>query len=222
MHLLSLSMSLLRVELNDDEAFLEMSRNGRVFRVQGEDGTLFALKIVLSPDDGVANSVFAEHQSLRTLRGNGLPVVTVVGDHATSVYAEGNTTCLGVCYLMVEVGTPIMSGRSSLDLSKVFMLLLALHKENHYHGDPRLANIICVQGELLWIDFMRFHDCSCPKDVMKLNFEKDIRTLTQSVSKYCVVQNVDAFNDCVPAYVEEPSESLMENILLELLKGIQP
>ena len=215
MKLLSLSMSLLGVELQGDEAFLGMGRNGRVFRVQRGDGTLFALKIVLSPDYGSANSVLAEHQSLRTLREKALPVVTVVGDHATSVYAEGSNKCLGMCYLMMEVGTPMSRGR--LDLNKVFMLLLALHKENQYHGDPRLASIICVEEKLLWIDFMRIHDNSS-EAVMKLKFDKDVRTLTQSVSEYCTVNiDNDAFDHCVHAYVERPSESLMEEILRQLV-----
>ena len=97
------------------------------------------------------------------------------------------------------------------------LLLLALHKENQYHGDPRLANIICVEEKLLWIDFMRIHDNSS-EAVMKLNFEKDVRTLTQSVSEKCAVNiDNDAFDNCIRAYVECPSELLMEEILRQLV-----
>jgi tRNA A-37 threonylcarbamoyl transferase component Bud32 len=221
MQLLNLSMSHFGVQLQGDRAFLGMGKNGRVFRVQ-EEGRVLALKIVLSPDDGLAQSVFAEHRTLRDFKSKKLPVVTVLEDEAFGVYAEGDDHCLGVCYLMKEVGTPI-TVKNADELRAVFMLLFALHSQNEFHGDPRLTNIICFEGELLWIDFFKLHVSTSSQDFMKINFERDIKTLTGSVSKFCTVRKDDslAFDTLVSTYAIEPSQVHLDNIL-RMLSEINP
>lgn len=218
MQLLSLSLSQLGVQLLGDEAFLGMGRNGRVFKIQDGEERVLALKIVLSPngDEGLANSVFAEHNVLKEFKEKNLPVVTVLGE-AHSVYVEGDDHCLGVCYVMEEVGTPV-TVKNEDQLRAVFMLLFALHSQNEFHGDPRLSNIIWFEEKLLWIDLFKLH-VSKSQDFMRLSFESDIRTLTGSVSKVYALQleNSLDFDECARTYAGSPSEARLNGILSILL-----
>ena len=214
MQLLDLSMSQLRVQLEGDNAFLGMGRNGRVFRVLRE-GKVYALKIVLTPNDcdGLVHSAFAEHKTLGRLKRNNLPVVTVLDDEACAVYGNDDEHCVGVCYLMEEVGTPI-TVQGVDELTAVFQLLLALHCQNEFHGDPRLSNIIASEGRLLWIDFFKPHvHVSNARDFLKMNFKRDIEILTKSVSHFCTVRNDAAFKEHVSAYANEPSAAHLALIL---------
>jgi tRNA A-37 threonylcarbamoyl transferase component Bud32 len=213
MQLLNLSMSRLGVQLKSDAAFLGMGRNGRAFRIEDSDGRALALKIVLTPDDGLVHTVFAEYNTLRRLRDKHLPVVTVMGNDASSVYAENDDHCLGVCYVMEELGTPV-TVQNADHLRSVFMLLFALHSQNEFHGDPRLTNIICFEGKLLWIDFSTLHVLKT-EEFLKKCFANDIRILTRSVSKYCTMRNDEylVFDECVSTYANDPSELHLNTIL---------
>ena len=214
--LMNLSMSHFKVRLEGDNAFLGAGRNGRVFRVHAE-GKVFALKIVLlvngdKGDIGLAHSVFAEHSTLRSLKTRGLPVVTVLKDGPFAVDEKGGEHSLGICYLMAEVGTPV-TVQSATELREVFMLLLELHRQNEFHGDPRLSNIICVEGRLLWIDFMSFHGVS--QDFITQRFARDVRTLTASLPTVYKVQKCDKeqYDNYVSAYSKNPCEEHLNNIL---------
>lgn len=211
MRLLDLSMSHLGVQLEGDNAFLGTGRNGRVFRVQKE-GRVLALKIVLTPSDGLVNSVFAEHNILRGLRRRNLPVVTVL-DEALAVCENDEHRCLGVCYLMEEVGTPIVV-QTFAEIKAVFSLLLALHCQNEFHGDARLSNVICFEEALLWIDFFAPHvHVSNSRDFLRINIIRDIEILTASVSKKYSVLSVAQFQEHVKAYANDPSEQNLALIL---------
>lgn len=222
MQLLDLSMSQLQLQLEGDDAFLGAGRNGRVFRVQRES-RVYALKIVLTPAGyyGLAHSVFAEHKTLRDLKIKNLPVVTVMDD-IICIEANGGEHYIGVCYLMEEVGTPV-AVRNVGEMTAVFQLLLALHCQNEFHGDPRLSNIIAFKGLLLWIDFFTPHyPVSNPRDTLKMNFKRDMETLTKSLSHFCTVQNDAAFNEHVSAYANEPSEAHLALVLSTLSERDRP
>ena len=215
MQLLILSMSLLDLRLHGDSAFLGLGRNGRVFRVQNNDDGIMALKIVLTPDDGLVHSVFAEHHTLCCLRNKNLPVVSVLGDKASAVVQEGRDAdrCFGVCYLMQEVGTPVEVHNAG-QLRCVFMLLLALHRQNEFHGDPRLSNIVCYEGRLLWIDFFKAHVVR-EGDFLKRSFANDIKILSSSVSNKFIPSPDESslYDEYVTTYVDNPSEEHLSKIL---------
>jgi hypothetical protein len=219
MQLLNLSMLQLNVQLKSDAAFLGMGRNGRAFGIEDKcsdgkacsDRKASVLKIVLTPDDGLVHTVFAEHGTLRHLKKKNLPVVTVMGDEAFSVYADDDDQCLGVCYVMEELGAPV-TVKNADDLRSVFMLLFALHSQNEFHGDPRLTNIILFEGKLLWIDFSTLHVLKT-EEYLKKCFANDIRILTGSVSKCCTLRIDESFDECVSTYANDPSEQHLDTFL---------
>jgi tRNA A-37 threonylcarbamoyl transferase component Bud32 len=52
--------------------------------------------------------------------------------------------------LLLYVGEPVDRER----YEEVIHLLVSLHVENIYHGDPCLANVVDFEGNLYWIDFL--------------------------------------------------------------------
>lgn len=213
MELLDRSMSALEVRLYGDAAFLGMGRNGRVFKVQQEASLkVLALKIVLSSNnEGLANSAFAEHFTLLNLKAKNLPVVSVLED-AVCIYREVDGHCLGVCYLMEEIGTPVTVD-DVLQLRAVFALLFSLHRQSQFHGDPRLANIISVENRLLWIDFFVPHFHKSSPDNLNAHLKHDIETLASSLPKLSVSFCDAQYEAAVSTYADEPSEVSLGGIL---------
>ena len=78
-------------------------------------------------------------------------------------------------YLMNSVGTAAPNVTSQ-DRYNIFRKLVSLHCVDIVHGDARLANIILVNGQLKWIDFLSSHVTSS-----HVEFKNDAVSLLKSI-----------------------------------------
>jgi tRNA A-37 threonylcarbamoyl transferase component Bud32 len=142
--LLRSACDVFNVKLLDTDAFLGAGANGRVFKVRREDNTIVALKII-TRDLGLQ---MVESQKMRDAAGTGV-VATVMEEY--KFLDDGH----GAGMLISPIGEPI--SRESLTESTVLNIvrnLFILHCSGIQHGDPRLPNLIQVDGQILWIDLM--------------------------------------------------------------------
>jgi tRNA A-37 threonylcarbamoyl transferase component Bud32 len=153
------------VKLLDTDAFLGAGATGRVFKVRREDNTMVALKIITS-DLAV---LMAESQKMRAAETTGV-VATVLEKY--KLLDDGH----GAGMLIFPIGEPI--SRESLTEPTVMDIvrnLFILHRSGIQHGDPRLPNLIQVDGRILWIDLM--YSMFDPE----LRWEKDATILSRSI-----------------------------------------
>ena len=163
--LLRSACDVFNVKLLDTDAFLGAGANGRVFKVRREDNTIVALKII-TRDLGLQ---MVESQKMRDAAGTGV-VATVMEEY--KFLDDGN----GAGMLIFPIGEPI--SRESLTEPTVMNIvrnLFILHSYGIQHGDPRLPNLIQVNGRILWIDLMySMFD-------RELRWEKDATILSRSI-----------------------------------------
>jgi tRNA A-37 threonylcarbamoyl transferase component Bud32 len=163
--LLQSACDVFKVKLPDTDAFLGAGANGRVFKVLREDNTMAALKIV-TKDFPV---LMVESQKMKDAEGTGV-VATVLEEY--TLLDKGN----GAAMLIREVGEPISRERlTESTIADIFQNLFILHRSGIQHGDPRLPNLIEVDGKLLWIDLMYSVFES------NLRWEKDATILSLSI-----------------------------------------
>ena len=133
------------VKLLDTDAFLGAGATGRVFKVlRCEDNKTIALKIITR--DLALQMV--ESQKMKSAEKTGV-VATVLEEY--KLLDNGN----GAGMLILPIGEPI--SRESLTEPIVMDIvhnLFVLHSFGIQHGDPRLPNLIQVDGKILWIDLM--------------------------------------------------------------------
>ncbi|KAI9338547.1 hypothetical protein BDR26DRAFT_919438 [Obelidium mucronatum] len=126
----------------NSDSFLGAGAHGRVFKVVTENNTLAALKIV------------SKNLSILSSESRALADASTTGIVA-KVLKPFTKTSNGAAMLIAPVGQPVL--RSSLTetrLLQILKCLFKLHSAGLEHGDPRLANIIQHEDQLLWIDFM--------------------------------------------------------------------
>lgn len=160
------------VQVASANSFLGYGAFGRVFRVrrlEGDDQSDLALKIVLDENDAPLNLDLEHDYILRT--GQEEPALVPGIDARGTERVEG-----GAAMLLTTVGRPIDSVAEYCD--RVILALVSLHKRRICHGDPRLSNAIIVgRGEIVWIDFMmtRFDEPSTAR------FVQDMKVLVKSL-----------------------------------------
>ena len=131
----------------DGCCYLGSGAHGHVFRVGGEadDAAQLALKVALPiPAGDEYYLINAEYTHMLAASKRGAPVVAPV-EGSLRVTAQGGG------YLMQAVGDRC-DVSSQARCSAAFGALAALHACNVLHGDPRVPNLLIVQGKLLWID----------------------------------------------------------------------
>lgn len=147
--------------------FLGRGRFGHAFSVKRQDNTFICLKIVLRGD------ATAEFQLMKSVAA-AVPkiVMQVVGNSLTIGEDSG--------YLMSEVGENLnMMGLQQAG-SHGILLLSKLHAKRIAHGDPRLQNIVIVNGACKWIDL---RDTVSGFGFTKFSVDNDIAILFRSI--YC-------------------------------------
>ena len=150
-----------KVQVVEGEGFVGAGADGRVFLVIDSENNKCALKI----------SPRMEFSSQRLFTMKSIPfnkvsryVVPITDIHETKSY---------VSYIMPQIGNKLELPIKLEELKYLFESLKALHINGIVHGDPRLPNIVEVEGNLKWIDFSRsmYYD----KDERSGNFFNDIK-----------------------------------------------
>ena len=133
----------------DGRCYLGSGATGHVFAVRvptpgDAQPSPCALKVVLA---ATATGVGAEYAHMCKASEAGAPVIApVVG--SLMVEASG-----GGGFLLSRVGTAVVVTSLS-SCTGVFTALASLHSAGVTHGDARLANLLCVDGSLQWIDLL--------------------------------------------------------------------
>jgi hypothetical protein len=84
-------------------------------------------------------------------------------------------------FVMAPVGSPVthevLALRGFPTASNVLDALVALHQHGHVHGDPRISNVLMIEGDqLMWIDFR----LGFPQSVLAAQ-QRDVALLLKSL-----------------------------------------
>lgn len=199
--LLESACNVFNVQLLDTDAFLGAGATGRVFKVCREDKTMAALKIVTTD----FSLLMLESQKMRSAEQTGV-VATVLEDY--KILDNGN----GAAVLIREIGEPI--SRESLTEStvvEIVHILFILHSSGIQHGDPRLPNLIQVDGRILWIDLM--YSLFDPE----LRWETDAMILSRSILGLPDKRNLPSeISSLISQYNDQRSEQSCQALARQL------
>lgn len=107
-------------------------------------------------------------------------------------------------YLMSEVGIP----SPELYRRPIFVLLCSLHLKNIVHGDPRIQNLVKVDGKLKWVDMRDMGEFSVA------NIESDMRCTIQSCF-VCSQSTIDE-NPAILRKLQNYCEGVSNDKVIEL------
>ncbi|CAI5746517.1 unnamed protein product [Peronospora destructor] len=171
----------LNVDVVEGDAFLGCGAYGRVFKVTGQGGKIFALKIVTDVE-----SLRLEREALMKAQHTGLTISPV---------EELIETPESAALLLYPVGKPLPRPTTREKVRSLFELLWQLHANGLAHGDPRVPNVILTEEKALWIDLAEVMDAS---PVLK---RRDAEILTRSILRVpinislgsALVQSLDSY-----------------------------
>lgn len=179
-------------------AWLGTGANGRVFQLRGGR----VIKIVLGrKSDEVEKEylLMLKHYKWEAITSLVFPVVE-------DSYRSGEIGGVRYAgYLLAQEGQKItrpVSGELKRDLA---VSLCGLHSHDVIHGDPRIENVLNLEGTLKWIDF-RLSELV----TTKISRRRDVEILYKSLGGVVA----DA-REQIDAYVNDPS---VEKLLVVLLK----
>ncbi|KAG7375442.1 hypothetical protein PHYPSEUDO_001192 [Phytophthora pseudosyringae] len=135
--------SSLGVDVVEGDAFLGRGAHGRVFKVTGQGGEVFALKIVAKCSVG---RLYQEEEALRNAQHTGLTIRPV---------GEPIETPNSAALLLSPVGKPLPRPTTREEVRNLFGLLWQLHANGLVHGDPRVPNVILTEEKAIWIDLVQ-------------------------------------------------------------------
>ncbi|UIZ26272.1 hypothetical protein KXD40_002183 [Peronospora effusa] len=177
----------LHVNVLEGDAFLGRGAYGRVFKVTGQDGKIFALKIVTDVE-----RLYRERRALLMAEHTGL-TIKPIGD-VTETMESG-------ALLLCPVGKPLPRPTTREKVRSLFYMLWQLHANNLAHGDPRVPNVILTEEKTLWIDlviadnatpYLKRRDAEIlTRSIMRLFYENSLSlALVQSLNSYfqCATQ----------------------------------
>ncbi|KAF0682366.1 Aste57867_25504 [Aphanomyces stellatus] len=144
--ILTNACSSLGVHVVEGDEFLGCGAS--VFKVIGQGGEVFALKIV---EECFIRSLYQEEEALTKAQDTGL-TVRLVGNCI-------DIPC-GAALLMSPVGKPLPQPTTRSEVANLFRFLWQLHEVGLIHGDPRVPNVILVEKQPLWIGFMEMGKAS--------------------------------------------------------------
>ncbi|CAI5719534.1 unnamed protein product [Peronospora farinosa] len=181
----------LHVNVVEGDAFLGRGAYGRVFKVTGQDGKIFALKIATDVE-----RLYRERRALLMAEHTGL-TIKPIGD-VTATMESG-------ALLLCPVGKPLPRPTTGMEVRNLFYMLWQLHANNLAHGDPRVSNVILTEEKTLWIDlvigdnatpYLKRRDAEIlTRSILRLPYENSLSlALVQSLNSYfqCATQeNLD-------------------------------
>jgi len=145
--------------------YLGAGASGRCFEVQSQStGNTMALKAVLTCQKrSVDMEALVAGEFAKLVELSETPaveyVVSVERSSLMRIYDIERSIQIGIGFLMLDVGTPIVNegldGKiPSVVISQLFTSLNGLHLLGHYHGDSRVQNAIFVEERVVWIDLI--------------------------------------------------------------------
>jgi RIO-like serine/threonine protein kinase len=136
------------------QSFLGRGRSGRTFVVVDSEGSVCALKVVVSEESFHKTS---EEFGRLVVAGERLPdrVVRVKrGSLREGRFDIATVQYFYQGYLMEDVGTPVSALRlTTPQCEQICRALNALHINEIFHGDARVPNVVLCDGRFKWIDF---------------------------------------------------------------------
>lgn len=176
-------------------SWLGSGANGRVFALNSGR----VLKIVVgkrSDDVETEYELMISHLSQAALSPVVFPVVEGSYRDGTVWDGGGHVSAVKFAgYMLAEQGVPLKIPLTSELKNKVAVALYTLHANKVIHGDPRIDNVLLLDGEVKWIDFRESFTVTS-----KVSIRRDVTTLFQSLGG-----QVLAVDLCVEAYVNGPS-----------------
>ncbi|RMX68203.1 hypothetical protein DD238_007068 [Peronospora effusa] len=177
----------LDVNVVEGDAFLGRGAYGRVFKVTGQDGKIFALKIVTD-----VRRLRRERQALLMAERTGLTIKPI---------GEVTATMESGALLLCPVGKPLPRPTTREKVRSLFYMLWQLHANNLAHGDPRVPNVILIEEKTLWIDLVEAEIATpfskrldaeiLTRSILRLPYENSLSlALVQSLNSYyqCATQ----------------------------------
>lgn len=146
-----------------DHGFLGHGSSGHVFQVRTVEGVLCALKVVTGTAEVVGlereyDAIACMHTKYSQLQKNSQLQLVDLANHpfikVPSIWRDSVSSVVpAAAYLMSDVGTPALCSTYQQRL-EIFISLSKFHQAGYVHGDPRIANVIMIGGDLRWIDVM--------------------------------------------------------------------
>jgi tRNA A-37 threonylcarbamoyl transferase component Bud32 len=203
-----------------DCAFLGAGADGRAIAVFPAEhnaprkGDLMALKVSLKP-----NRLVSEFKKLSSMSALGVDVIGLVQEGKQNRNKVKVTPEWGA-YLMPSVGEPttpeaVLTWKEH-DFKALFLSLHSIHEQGYYHGDPRLANVVKVDGKFIWID---------PFAMGTEGFSAawrahDFRVLLNSISND--VAEAQIVRAAIEAHAGDPNVPHIDALVAELMPQIAP
>jgi hypothetical protein len=175
-------------------ALLGTGANGRVFKLNNQQ----VIKIVVGEK---SDKVEQEYKLMLSHLGN-----EVVAFHVFPLlegsYRDGSIRDVKYAgYLLTSEGEHITLPVDSRDA--VAVALFTLHKSNVIHGDPRIANLLKLDGDLKWIDFRESQTVTT-----KISIRHDVEILFKSLGG-CDENAKGAIGE----YMDAPTLEKLQHIL---------
>jgi hypothetical protein len=188
----------LKIARNQDgSAWLGRGGYGHVFCVK-KDGSdkLMAIKVVQKV-----------HSNILSLEKEMFRQVAKKCDFVMPI--EEQEEDLDCALLMSHVGSPVEQNQ----YQNVIRLLASLHRAGFCRGDPRLANVVSVEGKFYWIDFM-----SLPWFTNQQDMVEDMKKLVASVLQVdlTMMQQSEAL-ECYDAFEEATVDAVIFYVQRQLM-----
>jgi hypothetical protein len=168
----------LKATENGSGAFLGAGTFGFVFRVKRlneEKSKCLALKVCISGRTGSFDNVRRlDHEFVRMRQAHEACPNVVMGieEGGFQQLVDKNNEEVGAALLMSHVGR----NYSDLSPKNIVDSLKELHSKGILHGDARLANIVSVNGNPVWIDF-----CESAVATLPIFFEQELEQLEEEM-----------------------------------------
>jgi hypothetical protein len=205
----------LNVSFEDHEgkgSFLGRGADGYVFKVKDlHSSSVFAMKIVLH--DNIADEYLLIKGAAALVPHL---VVDVVGNYVNTILKSGKAAG---AFLLESVGKRV----NQKSRTSIVKALVALHDKNILHGDPRIDNILLVDGNFCWIDFRKSRFGFSATSTAKSNDLKICimslfhSNFTESIASWCQGR----FHDQFIEYGLHPTEELALALLKQVTVGVQ-
>lgn len=179
-------------------AWLGTGANGRVFRLTNGQ----VIKIVVSPKSDEVEKEYA--LMLHCYRQEN--VMSLVFPVVESSYRSGEMRGVKYAgYLLAGEGQKIAFPVSHQQKINLAVSLCGLHSHGIIHGDPRIENVLILDGAIKWIDFRLSETVTT-----KISRRRDVQILYESLGGKVAAASVE-----MDAYMNDPSVEKLLNVLLK-------
>ena len=111
-----------------------------------------------------------------------------------------------------RIGVNVRTPKTVIQILTILGALDALHRIGVIHGDPRLPNLLVVDGSLTWIDLRRANARASPV-LRRLDWIELIRSIVKSMIRRTLPSGIDSLCNlvCVPTCSDLLDEEVTTN-----------